>query len=275
MKSLEEQRADVERERNSTFPMWDKPDNRKELKEIATRALDIVAGGTDPLRPDIPRENAGTPESLLAIVHELIEEMMNYLISHRSAKVREVSIKVGNLFEMGIEYMVFKDAEKQATFNPVIRVLDELRYDMKDVPYNDVVTAEEGNILRSENAEYLPIQFFEDRKTFKTIGKRLVCTSNDRLDGILARKYAIELWDWTLPYSFMVAFFRATKEYLLKHKDDDWFGITLKVGQLMDIGIAKNGEDDEDDCDIFIQPGQKFKLDQKHDEEADKGIPIG
>lgn len=267
--TLEDKMKEVERETNMKYPLWDFPDNRKELRLIGERAMQILYEGEDALRPDIT--NIGIWEVIPIVTLEVLQATVNYLVSHRSVDVSEVYLTFGKLFEIGIEYMVIRTAENSNTFNPKIKVLDELRYEMKDVPYDDVVPVDIGNTLREEKAEYLPVQFFEERETLYEIVKDLISYPNGR-EGSLAVNHGIVLYDWTLLYSIVVAFFRAAKEFLLAHKDDGGFGVELKLGRIIDFGISKNGDDGDDDYDIFVSPGKDFKVIQKSNIEGDKGV---
>ncbi|MCM1219127.1 MAG: hypothetical protein NC548_31990 [Lachnospiraceae bacterium] len=269
MKTLQQKTQEVERERERRYPLWDYPDNRAEIRKISERAMELLYTGKDPLRPDV--ENIGFWDVIPAVTVEVLQSLVNYLIAHKSVDVSEVSFKFGKLFEIGIQYMVIREAENANTFNPKIKVLDELRFDMADIPYDDAVPADIGETLREEKSEYLPIQFFEERETLYEIVKGLISHPNGQ-DGQLMMKYGITLLDWTLLYSIVVAFFRAGKEFLIEHKDDEGVGVVLKIGRLIDFGISKNGPDDDPDYDIFVEAGQVFKVDQKDNEGGDRGV---
>ena len=267
--TLEEKTQEVERERNMIYPLWNFPDNRKELRLIGERAMNLLYEGEEALRPDV--SNIGFWEVIPIVTLEVLSSTVDYLVSHRSVDVSEVYLTFGKLFEIGIEYMVIRSAENANTFNPKIKVLDELRYDMKDVPYDDLIPVDIGQTLRDEKSEFLPIQFFEERETLYEIVKDLISYPNGKT-GKLASEHGIVLYDWTLLYSIVVAFFRAAKEFLLEHKDDGGFGVELKLGRIIDFGISKNGDDGDDDYDIYVTPGQDFKVSQKHNAEGDRGV---
>ena len=267
--TLEEKKLAVEKERRVQHPLWNYPDNRKELRTIGERAMDLLYRGDNPLRPDVV--NMGVWEAIPIITLNVLQSAVNYLVAHRSTDVSEVYLTFGKLFQIGIEYMVVQSAENANTFNPKIKVLDELRYDMKDVPYDDDIPVDIGQTLRDEKSEYLPVQFFEERETMYEIVKDLISYPNGRT-GTLASDYGIVTYDWTLLYSIVVVFFRAAKEFLIEHKDDDGFGIELKLGRIIDFGISKNGDDEDDDYDLYVSPGQDFKVSQKHNGEGDKGV---
>lgn len=269
MTTLEEKTAEAERERAVRYPLWDLPNNRKELREISEQAMKLLTEGDHALRPDM------LPISMWEVVPritmEVLQAIVNYLVAHRSVDVSEVYLTFGKLFDIGIEFIVMNNSENPTSFNPKIHVLSELSYEMKDVPYDDLVSVEDGQILREENSEWLPIQFFEERETLYEIVKGLISFPNGR-DGVLATKYGITLFDWTILYSVTLAFFRAMKQYLIDHKDDQEVGLEFDLGRIIKFGIAKNGDDDDDDYDIFIIPGQEFKVAQKHNAEGDKGL---
>lgn len=269
MTTLEKKTAEAEKQRAVRYPLWDLPNNRKELREISERAAKILTEGENALRPEI--EPVSMWEIFPRVTMEVLQAVVNYLVAHRSVDVSEVYLTFGKLFEIGIEFMVMQASENPNSFNPKIVVLDELKYEMKDVPYDDLVSVEDGQVLRDENSEGLPIQFFNERQTLYEIVKGLISYPNGR-EGLLMTKYGIAIFDWTLLYSIVVAFFRSMKEYLLDHKDDQEVGLEFDLGRIIKFGISRNGDDDDDDYDIFIIPGQEFKVAQKHNAEGDKGV---
>ena len=273
MTTLEEKKAEMDRLRAQRTPFWDMPESKKELRAISERAMEILYKGDDALRPDI--KNPGCWELIPRIVCETFKEAFNYLVQYRSTQNNDVYLKIGNLMEIGIEYMLIPSAEKPASFNPYIRPLDELNYSKRNEPYDDLVPADLGATLRAERSEHLPISFFDSRDVLYEVTKDLISTPNGK-SGRLATEFGMVIFDWTLIWSCVLAFFRSMKEYVIKNKDanPEAYGIELKLGRVIEFGISCNGEPEDDDYDIFVSPGQDFKVITKHDTESEKGLAV-
>lgn len=266
--TLEDKRREVAKIEEMEYPLWDIPTNREEIRQISEYAMDLMFKGEHPLRPDITE--FGVWEAVPKITMMTLQEIFSYLSNHRSTDVSEVYVKFGNQFNFGVSFMKVASAENDNTFNPNITLLHEMEYHTPESEYDDLVPADVAKILIDEGAEYLPIQFFDERETLKKMTKNLISALPNHV-GKLEEECGIVIFDWTLPLTITMAFFRAAKHYLIEHKNDGPFGIELKLGRVIEFGISMNGEPEDDDYDIFVVPGQSFKVEAKQNEQGENG----
>lgn len=250
MTSLEEKIKQSAIERNKKYPLLDISDNRKEIREIAQATQNYMIE----LNPDLKRIKIW--EAIPRIVIEFIRASFTKLSKSDALKDGESSVVIGDLMELGVQYMSTADGEKAGNLTPVIRCRSEFKYENAALPYNDEVPVDVASVMEEEKCPGLPIQFFDDRKTIKEISE--IATKELENYGI----FVMDEW-WVIPLT-VIAFFRKTKEYLIEHKDDGEIGVEINFAELIKITITKEGgmeEGDPVDYVLSITPNQIFKKD--------------
>jgi hypothetical protein len=250
MTQLEEQIKQSAIERERKYPLLDISDNRKEIREIAQLTQDYMVE----LNPDVKRIKIW--EAIPRIVIEFIHASFTKLSKTDAMKNGESSLVLGDIMEIGIQYMATSDGDKAGNLTPIIRCRSEFKYENASLPYRDEVPVDIARTMEEEKCPGLPIQFYDDRETIKDISQIAI----KELDN-----YGIILMDewWIIPLVF-VAFFRKTKDWLLKHKDDGEIGVEINFADLIKIAITKEGgmeEGDPVDYILSITPNQIFKKD--------------
>jgi hypothetical protein len=250
MTQLEEQIKQSAIERERKYPLLDISDNRKEIREIAQLTQDYMVE----LNPDVKRIKIW--EAIPRIVIEFIHASFTKLSKTDAMKNGESSLVLGDIMEIGIQYMATSDGDKAGNLTPIIRCRSEFKYENASLPYRDEVPVDIARTMEEEKCPGLPIQFYDDRETIKDISQIAI----KELDN-----YGIILMDewWIIPLVF-VAFFRKTKDWLLKHKDDGEIGVEINFADLIKIAITKEGgmeEGDPVDDILSITPNQIFKKD--------------
>lgn len=250
MTQLEEQIKQSAIERERKFPMLDISDNRKEIREIAQVTQDYMVE----MNPDVKRIKIW--EAIPRIVIEFIHASFTKLSKTDAMKNGESSLTLGDIMEVGIQYMATSDGDKAGNLTPIIRCRSEFKYENASLPYHDEVPLDTARILEEEKCPGLPIQFFETRETIKDISQ----IAAKELDN-----YGIIVMDdwWIIPLVF-VAFFRKTKEWLIQNKDTGEIGVEINFADLIKIAVTKEGgmeEGDPVDYILSITPNQIFKKD--------------
>lgn len=256
MNTLDEQIEKATAEKALRYPLMGFKDSLKEIREISEAAQDYILT----LNPEVMRPNRW--EVIPQITIDFIGGVLNYLGERKSTDVAEVYLNVGNLMTVFIEYGTTSGANKEGTLNPKVTIGTDLLMETEE--YNDEVSIEQADILTIEESELLPIQFFDDRKVIKEI-----CLE---IKPKLYSNYGIKLGkEWGLIPLCAVAFFRCAKDWLIKHKDDGPCGVYIKLGNLLEFGIEKEGPDDDVEYHTYITPGQSFKQDNsKNDADTEK-----
>lgn len=261
MTELEEQikQAGVERQRR--YPLLDITNNREEIRAIAQAAQDYMVE----LNSDVKRIKVW--EAIPRMVIEFIQGAFTKLSKDDALKQGESSIIIGDIMELGIEYMGTADGDKQGNLTPVVHCRSEFKWENNLLPYHDEISVDEARVLREENCEGLPAQFFENRKEIKEV----CMIARRKLEdcGIILPES-----DWWILALTVVAFFRKTKEYLVEHKDDGEIGVEIDFANLLKIAVTKEGgleEGDPVDYILSITPNQIFKKDfAKGDDTTEK-----
>ena len=251
------QQAAIEKARK--YPLLDISDNRKEIREIAQRTQDYMIE----LNPDVKRIKIW--EAIPRIVIEFIKASFTKLSKSDTAANGVSSVIIGDIMELGIEYLVTSDAAgKEGNITPFIRCRSEFKWENNAIPYRDEVPADIAKELREEKCEGLPIQFYDNRDEIKDISLIAAKVLEDEAGIILGVEK-----DWWLIPLVVVSFFRKTKEFLIEHKDDGEIGIDIDFANLIQISICKEGgmeEDDPIDYILSITPQQIFKKDNAKDD---------
>jgi hypothetical protein len=256
MTQLEEKIKQATVEKHRRYPLLDVTDNRAEIREISQAAQDYMVE----LCPSVKRLRIW--EAIPTIVIEFMIAAFGELSKADAMKLGESSVIIGNLFEIKLKGMLTSDGDKMGNISPSITCRSEFKWEDKDLPYIDNIMVDQAEILREEQCEGLPVQFFEDRETIKRI-----CTT---AAGPLTNDYGITVGehDWWLISLVVVAFFRKAKEWLINwgesHKNDDTIGVDINLADVISLGINKEGGIDEDDPVTFvlsITPQQIFKKD--------------
>ncbi len=251
MTTLEEKihQAGVERARK--YPLLDISDNRKEIREISQETQNY-------LNENIPNlKKLKVWEAIPRMVIEFIKASFTKLSKTDAMKQGESNVILGDVMELGVQYMATNDGDKLGNLTPVIRCRSEFKYENINLPYRDEVPLDIANILESEKCEGLPIQFYDNRDEIKDIST--IAWNELSNYGILTTP---ESW-WLLPLVF-VHFFRETRKWLVDHKDDGEIGVEINFADLIKIAITKEGgldEDDPVDYVLSITPNQIFKKD--------------
>lgn len=251
MMTLEEkiQQADIERKRK--YPMLDITDNRNEIRAISQMTQEYLWE----IRPDLKKIKVW--EAIPRMVIEFIRASFTKIDKTTAIRDGESSIKIGDLFEVGVQYTCTSDGDKMGNLTPIIRCRSEFKYENVNLPVHDEVPLDVLKTMEEEKCSGLPIQFFDERKQIKDI-----CTlAWKELDN-----YGISTTDaqwWLLPVVVM-AFFRKTRDWLVEHKDDGEIGVEINFADLLKISVTKEGGfDDDDPVDyiLSITPNQIFKKD--------------
>lgn len=255
MTELEEKikQADIERKRR--YPMLDISDNRAEIRKIAQDTQDYLTE----LNSQLMRIKIW--EVIPRVIIEFILSCFEQLKSTDVTKTGTVSVVLGDIVELGLDFTRTSDADKFGNITPYCECRSEWKYENSALPYRDEVPLDEAHIMEDEKCSGLPIQFFENREEIKEISIRAL--------KVLYEKYGVKFgvtpddtknW-WIIPLIF-VAFMRKAKDFLIEHKDDGGIGVTINFANYIEFGIRKEGgldEDDPVDYFLFISPEQIFK----------------
>jgi len=245
---LEDKIAEVDREEALRYPLIEVVTNRKEIREISEKTLDLLYQ----MRPDIVKVLPWVviPTSVVEFLKAIIEKVND----EKEKQACDVYAQVGNIMTIGIEYLgTPTSAGKEGTFNPTISVGPELSYENKDIPYDDSVSVDMMNIMTAEGCPSLHPQFFDNRE--------FILAASQKATNVMVSKRAIVIKDTTILPSVFVAFFRTVRDYLVDHKDFGEFGLNINLADIIDFGIEKYGDEEHPEYNIYITPGQIFKKD--------------
>ena len=248
MTELDKKIEDATIEKAMRYPLMRIKDNLTEIRKISEMAQDYIVK----MNPEIYRP--GRWEAIPQITIDFLTEVFKYLGDRKRTDVAEVYLNIGDIMRVSIEYTATEGADKEGTLNPKISIGPDM--DINTREYDDSLTIDQAEILKADECENLPVQFFEDRKVIKEISMSL--------KPKLYTNYGIKISDrsWTVIPSSVVAFFRCAKAWLLEHKDDGPCGVEINLGNTVYIGVQKEGLEDEDpEYFVYITPGQVFKLD--------------
>lgn len=215
---------------------------RYQLFEITNNLeeIRIMSEATCNYVPQIYPELSNIPEwSIIPrIVMEFVKESFNFLKAKRKKDISEVFVNVGNFVHFGIEFGTTEDADKDATFNPIITVGDEIAYN-------------NGNKTANKLKKEAPDIDYDNDISY-------ICSSAKNL---LQSKFGLFIEDPRSILEIFVAFCRIAKDYLIKHKDDDEIGIIINLGEVIDMAIEKFGDDENIQYAINFAPGKMLKVD--------------
>lgn len=245
IEELSKKIKDEELEKRKRYPILDIVNNREEIREIAEQTI-AYAGELYP-------ELKGLSKYVI-VPRIVIEVMLQYykLIDSKKAKGKNVYINIGDFLNIGIEYGDTATGDKLGTFNPIIKTGPELQY------YND-------DPSKNELTKTLPVFNSEDESQLEFVCKN---TQN-----VLKSNFGIIVDEWTSISKIFTSFLRVTRDYLIKHKDDEGAeaGLDIYLGTVLDIGIAAEDTDNGVEYIIQFAPGQTFKFDNaKSDEDSEK-----
>ena len=252
MTSLEEKIKQQKIEQERRYPLLDITDNRREIREIANATQDYLGE----LDHNLKRLKCW--DVIPRVVIEFIHASFTKLSKDDAMKEGQSSIIIGDIMEIGIQYMSTTDGDKFGNLTPFIYCRSEFKYENVKLPYRDEVPVDIAKIMASEKCEGLPIQFFDNREEIKDISENAKATLEDDY-GVI---FADNTW-WLIPLTVM-AFFRKTRDWLVEHKDDGEIGVEINFADLLKIAITKEGgmeEDDPVDYVLSITPHQIFKKD--------------
>lgn len=252
MTDLEQKIQQAEIERKKRYPLLDISDNRSEIRDISIATQDYIVE----MNPDIKKIKIW--ESIPRIVIEFVLSAFKQISKTDAVKDGVSSVIIGDIMELGVDYMETSDADKAGNLTPHIKCRSEFKYENISLPYMDEVPVDMARELRDEGCEGLPIQFFDNRDEIKKITLSAM--------SVLEKDYGIMFGpnDWWITPLIVVAFFRKVREYLVDHKDDGEIGLTINFADLLKISITKEGGIDEDDPVSYflgITPEQIFKKD--------------
>lgn len=244
IEELSKKISDEELEKRKRYPILDIVNNREEIREISEQTIEYAG--------ELYPELKGLTKWVI-VPRIVIEVMLSYykLIDSKKEKGKNVYINIGDFLTIGIEYGDTKTGDKLGTFNPIIKTGPELQY------YND-------DNKKNELSMTLPVFNREDESHLEFVCKNVQNTLN--------ANFKIIVDDWTSISHIFTSFLRVTRDYLIKHKDDEGneAGLDIYLGTVLDIGIA--AEDTDNGVEYIIQyaPGQTFKFDNaKSDEKSE------
>ena len=246
MADLDKKIEDATVEKALRYPLVKVKENLTEIRLISEAAQDYITK----MDPDIIRPSRW--EVIPQITIDFLKAIFQYLGERKRTDVAEVYINIGNIMRVSIEYAGTM-ADKEGTLNPKISIGSDM--DINTVEYDDTITFEQSEILKVDDCEHLPIQFFDDRKVIKEIAMSM--------KSKLYTNSGIKITDksWAMIPCALVSFFRCAKTWLIEHKDDGPCGMEINLGNCVTIGVQKEGLDDDDvEYFIYITPGQTFKL---------------
>lgn len=242
-KTLDEAVREAEVGRAYRYPLWDFKQNVVELREIATATQKYV----HELNPDIAEPP--TWEFVMQTVRQLMITAFEYLNQRKSTEYNEVSMQLGTLMTIGISYGETFEADKEATFNPWIKVGKDISYLHRAEAYNDDMSREMAKEMEDMGMTYLHPMFYDVREQMKDILKTVA--------SIMESKYYTRIPNSdTLSY-VMVAFFRKAKEYLISHFENGEEDVEINIGRVMVFGIQKEADGD---CFIYVTPSPEIKM---------------
>ena len=242
IEELSKKIKDEELQKRKRYPILDIVNNREEIREISEQTLEYMGE----LYPEL--KDLATWEIVVRVV---METMIQYykVVDSKKKKGQSIFITIGDFLTIGIEYGE-TNGDKVGTMNPIITTGPELQY------YND---DDEKNKL----SQTIPVLNTEDQSQMEFVAKNV--------QNILKSNYGIVIEPWTIIPRMFTAFLRVSRDYLIRHKDAESYGMDIYLGNVLDIGIAKEDTDNGVEYIIQYAPGQTFKFDHaKSDEETEK-----
>ena len=229
---LEKRTEEVRKEREKKYHLTEIRNNREEIRKMGERCATYAV--------EIYPELESIPDWSVAPVTtiEFVKQVYQYLAKMRKKEMQETFLDFGKFARFSIEFGVTETADGDATFNPKITVMEEMTYDNEN-PENNKISMETPVIDMSSDIESVA-----------------VATSNN-----LKALCDLHFEDWRGIVQVVAAFFRVVKEYLIEHKDDNPYGITINFAEVLDLCIEKyNEEDDKVGYAINFGPGKELKL---------------
>ena len=241
VEELKKETEKVELERNKRYQLFEIRNNLEEIRTISEQTCTYAVE----LYPDI----VCIPDWSLVprIVMEYVKATYDFLKSKRTKDMRETFVDFGDFVHFGIEFGTTENADKDATFNPIITVKSELMYD------NDT---KNGNKLKREVPD---INLNNDIE--------VICQG---AKNVLKSKFGVIIEDWRNIAYITLSFFRIAKDYLIKNKDAEGIGLIINLGEVLDLCIEKYGDDENPKYAINFGAGKSLKMDYaKSDEKSE------
>lgn len=241
LEELNKKTEQAERERNGRYQLFEIRNDLEEIRNISERTCEYAGQ----IYPSI----AGIPEwSIIPrVVMEFVTSTFKFLKNKKKKGMSETFVELPNFIHFGIEFGTTEDAEKDATFNPIIKVMGELMYDNEN-PDNNIIPKTAPDMELDTNIQFI----------------------SEDANNILKSKYGIIIEDWKMIPEIFIAFSRVAKEYLVAHKDDKGDFLTINLGNVMDMVIEQYDGDSGNNYDIGFGPGKTLKMDYaKSDEESE------
>lgn len=247
IEELTEKTEEVEAERNKKYPLLDIRDSLDVIREISENTITL-------LKKIYPKyKDLDIWEVTPKITMEFITAIYRVLETKTLTDASETYMEVPDVAKFGIEYGVTANADKDGTLNPRIQLSDAFKYD-NQIPENNHLV--ETPVL----TDNLPDEI------------ELVCKS---VQNLLKTKHKLFVEEWQDIYIIFILFIRCARQFLIEHKDDEYWGFTINLGNVVDMGIEKyDVEDGVEYCIQLFGPGQKLKQNHSKDdgktEEASK-----
>lgn len=243
-------------------PLWDIADSRIEIETIAENAAKHIDEAYPKMRTSqvymaIPRI------SQVFVVH-----LLNYLDNLKRSDIEKckesgVEFSLGDIATFRIEYLSTPNSEgKESTFNPAILVGPELDYNKRDIPYKDALSVEMAEKARGLGARYILAQYYDQMSDLKPICEAAMKELEDTYD--------IKFTDWSMLLLTTTYFFREIRNFLVENKDAGELGIEINFADLFNVGIEKDGPDDDIEYNIYMTPGQFFKKERAKTDSEEK-----
>lgn len=237
IEELKEKTEEAVLERARKYSSIEITNNKKEISEMAIETLSYIKT----IYPELP----SIPDSVIVYMATInfIKQTYMFLAKKRTKDMGETYVDLGDFVRFSIEFGTTENADKDGTFNPKLTVKSELMYD-NETPAN--------NKIKSEAPV---IDFDADIETIAKGASNLLKSS-----GIIFQ-------DWRNIVQIVLAFLRVVKDYLIKHKDDNEYGLVINLAEIVDLAIEKYGEEGEEPrYEICFGPGKALKLESKGDD---------
>lgn len=237
-------------------PLLDVVNNRKELREIAENAKDIIKS----INPGIVDKMDW--QLVIRVTMEFISASVKYLTKLRSTDYDIVYLDLGDMMQIGIEFKRF-DAEKEGTFNIAIRPKSGFLFDGQELRLL-------GESVQADN-EDLTLKYLYGDYNLNIKQLKEICNI---AMNVLIKDYSVasSAEHWEVVLLLFHGFMTAARVYLIAHKDAGDAGLEIDLGNVVNIGVEKFEEDEDGVCDyeLYITPGQIIKLGGKNDAETEK-----
>lgn len=239
LEELAKKREKAELDKNSRYQLFEIRNNLEEIRTMSERTCDYVVS--------IYPELVSIPEwSIIPrVVMEFVKASFDHLKAKRKKDISETFIEIDNFIHFGIEFGTTDNADKDATFNPIITTMGELLYDNTN-PDNNKISKDAPILNLTNDIEFVAIS----------------------AKNVLQNRFGLIIEDWRSIVYIFVAFCRVAKEYLVKNKDNDEVGIIINIGEVIDVSIEKYGADDDHlEYAINFGPGKTLKMDYAKSDE--------